>query len=175
MTNEKIPFDSIKSNISRITRTVKINNKEIQVKQYLPINEKLELVTKVLHEITGNKYNFLNPIQLDIYTTIEIIKAYTNIEFAEDILPADLYDALEIDDIANKIIAVIPKSEYDFIQDGVQSTATAYYTYINSALGILETVTTDYSNLNLDATEIQNKIGDPTNLTLLKNVMEKLG
>ena len=175
MKNEKIPFDSIKSNVNEITRTVKINDKEIQVKQYLPINQKLELVTNVLKQVAGNAYNFVNPIQLDVYTTIEILKYYTNIEFTEDATPAEIYDALEIDSLANKIIALIPEYEYNFIQDGVQNTVTAYYNYQNSVLGILETISQDYSNLNLEAMDIQSKIGDPKNLTLLKDIVEKIG
>jgi hypothetical protein len=42
-------------------------------------------------------------------------------------------------------------------------------------MGILDNISTDYSNLNLDATEIQKKIGNPENITLLKDVLAKLG
>ena len=42
-------------------------------------------------------------------------------------------------------------------------------------MGILDTISTDYSNLNLDASEIQKKLSDPNNLTLLKDVLTKLG
>jgi hypothetical protein len=42
-------------------------------------------------------------------------------------------------------------------------------------MGVLETVSTDYSNLNLDAQNIQRALGDSENLTLLKDVITKLG
>ena len=42
-------------------------------------------------------------------------------------------------------------------------------------MGILETITTDYSNLNLDATEIQQKLADPANMELLRSVLTKMG
>ena len=42
-------------------------------------------------------------------------------------------------------------------------------------MGILENISADYSNLNLDATEIQNKLADPNNMALLKDVLAKLG
>jgi hypothetical protein len=42
-------------------------------------------------------------------------------------------------------------------------------------LGILETIKTDYSDLNLDATEIQSKLADPENMELLKNILSRLG
>ena len=51
----------------------------------------------------------------------------------------------------------------------------AIYTYRNSVLGILESISQDYSALNLDATEIQQKLADPDNMALLKQVLTKLG
>ena len=49
------------------------------------------------------------------------------------------------------------------------------YQYHNSALGIMQAISTDYSNLNLEASEIQEKLADQNNLTLLKDVITKLG
>ena len=172
---EKVTFDSLKANKVAEDKIIKINNKEIAVKQYLPVNDKLNLIGRVLSAISGNEYNFINPVQLDVYTTIEIIKAYTNIEFDTDALPADLYDELEQEEIANQVISAIPETEYNFVVDGAQDTVAAYYDYQNSILGILENVTQDYSNLNLEATDIQKKLADPDNLTLLKDVVKKLG
>ena len=42
-------------------------------------------------------------------------------------------------------------------------------------MGILEIVSQDYSNLDLDAQKIQKEIADPENMELLKNVLTKLG
>lgn len=174
--SDKIPFDSLKSGKnSSITRTVKINNKEITVKQYLPINEKLNLTARVLSAVSGNEYSFVNPVHIDVYSIVEILKAYTNIEFAEDALPAEIYDTLIQEKMLNPLIEAIPEQEFNYLTENIRQTADAYYNYKNSVLGILEAVSTDYSNLNFDATEIQKKIGDPNNLTLLKDVMDKLG
>jgi hypothetical protein len=42
-------------------------------------------------------------------------------------------------------------------------------------MGVLDTVNQDYGNLNLDATEIQEKLGDQENLALLRQILTKLG
>lgn len=42
-------------------------------------------------------------------------------------------------------------------------------------MGILDTISQDYSNLNLEASAIQEKLADPENMTLLKSVLSKLG
>lgn len=175
--SDKIKFKELKSDKKQVSVFAKIGDKEIKVLQYLPVNEKLNLITRVLQVTSNNDYNFVNPVQLDVYTNIEIVKAYSNIEFdAEDeASPADLYDELEKADIINAIIGAIPKSEYQFISEGVEKTIDAYYKYQTSALGILETISKDYSQLNLDADNIKNKLADPDNLSLLKNVMTKLG
>ena len=58
---------------------------------------------------------------------------------------------------------------------GVHRSVDAIYEYKNSVLGILESVSTDYSNLDLDATNIQQKLADPNNMALLRDVLSKLG
>ena len=174
--SDKIPFDSLKSgDKTAINKIVTINGKEIVVKQYLPIDEKLNLTARVLSAVSGNEYSFVNPVHIDVYTIIEILKAYTNIEFAEDALPAEIYDTLIQEKMLDPLVEAIPVQEFNYLTENIRQTADAYYNYKNSVLGILEAVSTDYSNLNFDADEIQKKIADPDNLTLLKDVMNKLG
>ena len=86
-----------------------------------------------------------------------------------------LYDLLSSNKLLNLIIGLVPESEFYYLTKVTHELATAIYTYRNSALGILDSIGRDYSNLNFDATEIQKKLADPENLTLLKNVVEKLG
>ena len=174
---EKPIFNDLKKELPLKMRVIKINDIQIEVKQYLPVNEKLNLITRVLQQVAQNEYPFVNSIQMDVYTTLEILYAYSNIEFTEEekANPADLYDELEKQGITNQIIAAIPVPEYKFVTDGIEETITAYYAYRNSVKGIIEDVTTDYKDLDLDATEIQKKLADPDNLSLLKGVLDKLG
>ena len=51
----------------------------------------------------------------------------------------------------------------------------AFYSHRHSALGIMESIATDYSALDLDATQIQSKLAEPQNMELLKSVLTKLG
>lgn len=155
---------------------IEFNEQVIEVKQYLPVEEKLELISRVL-ELSHDQNNFSNPIKVQVYTALEMIDRYTNIGFTEKQKenPTKLYDLLNGNGILEKIINAIPQVEYDEIIAGVYNTIDAVYTYQNSILGILEAVSQDYSNLDLDATEIQKKLADPNNMELLKNVMTKLG
>lgn len=153
-----------------------INGQTIEVKQYLPINDKLNLIAKVLNQ-SADDNNFANPIKLDVFTSLEIVFAYTNISFTEkqkeDLVK--LYDLLESNNIFNTIIAEIPQTEYRAIVDGVEECANAVYTYKNSVLGLLDSISQDYSTLDFNAAEIQKKLSDPENMALLKDVLAKLG
>lgn len=153
-----------------------INEQDIEVKQYLPINEKLELISSVINS-AADENNFSNPVKENVFLTLEILYHYTNINFTdkqkED--PVKLYDLVVSSGLVNKITDLIPEEELDEVINGVAQSVKAVYTYRNSVLGILESISQDYSNLNLDATEIQQKLADPDNMALLKQVLTKLG
>ena len=153
-----------------------INEQDIEVKQYLPINEKLELISSVINS-AADENNFSNPVKENVFLTLEILYHYTNINFTdkqkED--PVKLYDLVVSSGLVNKVTDLIPEEELDEVINGVAQSVKAVYTYRNSALGILESISQDYSALNLDATEIQQKLADPDNMALLKQVLTKLG
>lgn len=157
-------------------KTIEIGENVIEVKQYLPVNEKLSLIERVVN-LSQDENNFPNPIKIDVIGSIEMIAAYTNITFTEkqkeDI--GKLYDLLEENGIIDKIIAAIPEIEYEFLINGIDKTIDAVYDYRNSALGILDAIKTDYSNLDLEATEIQKKLNNPEALSTVKEVLDKLG
>lgn len=153
-----------------------VNEQDIEVKQYLPINEKLELISSVINS-AADENNFSNPVKENVFLTLEILYHYTNINFTdkqkED--PVKLYDLVVSSGLVNKVTDLIPEEELDEVINGVAQSVKAIYTYKNSVLGILESTSQDYSDLNLDATEIQQKLADPDNMALLKQILTKLG
>ena len=153
-----------------------INEQDIEVKQYLSINEKLELISSVINS-AADENNFSNPVKENVFLTLEILYHYTNINFTdkqkED--PVKLYDLVVSSGLVNKVTDLIPEEELDEVINGVAQSVKAIYAYRNSVLGILESISQDYSALNLDATEIQQKLADPDNMALLKQVLTKLG
>lgn len=172
----KIGFTKLSLKRKNETKTISINNNQIEIKQYLPVNEKLDLIARVING-AHDQNNFPNPIKIEVIGTLEMIMAYTNISFTEkqkEDIPK-LYDLLEENGVIKDIISQIPEDEYNFIIDGINKTVDAVYTYNNSVLGILEAVSKDYSNLDFDATQIQKKMADPDNLKLVRDVLTKLG
>ena len=172
----RIPFTKLGLKKKEEIKNITINDQVIEVKQYLPINDKINIITNVI-ENSADDNNFANPVKVEVFANLEIMYAYTNISFTDKQKgdPTKLYDLLEENGVIAEVIAAIPENEYALLLGWIDETIEAFYTYRNSVMGIMEQISADYSNLSLDATEIQQKLADPQNLELLKNVMTKLG
>ena len=172
----KISFSKLGLKINQDIKTIEYNGQIIEIKQYLPIQEKLQLISNVIN-LSSDENNFANPVKVNVCTMIEMVDKYTNINFTdkqkEDI--PKLYDLLVGNNLVKTIISEIPEDEYFDIVNGINKSTDAIYTYRNSALGILEIIKQDYSNLDLNAEEIQKKLNDPNNMALLREVLDKLG
>ena len=172
----KVSLTKLGLKVNQNVKNIEFNEQIIEVKQYLPINEKLELISSVINS-AADENNFSNPVKENVFLTLEILYHYTNINFTdkqkED--PVKLYDLVVSSGLVNKVTDLIPEEELDEVINGVAQSVKAIYTYRNSVLGILESISKDYSNLDLDATEIQEKLADPENMAFLKQVLTKLG
>lgn len=147
----------------------------IEVKQYLPIQEKLNLIATVLNQCQDEN-NFINDAKISMFMDLEIVYHYTNINFTDKQKsdPAKMYDLLAGSGFLNDIYKVLPQSEYKSIMIWLDKTANHVYDYRNSIYGILDAMNTDYKNLELDADALKEKMADPESLKLLKQVLTKL-
>lgn len=177
----KIPFSKLDAKINnKVNNCIYYNTKgeevHYEVKYYLPVQEKMEVITKIINQSIDDN-GFYNPIRVKIFTVLEITYAYTNLSFTEKQKenPFKLYDLLVGNGIFKEIIGCIYEDDWKEIQETIITSIDNLYKYKNSAMGILEMITTDYSNLNLDASEIQQKLADPENMALLKDILTKLG
>lgn len=151
------------------------NGQTVEVKQYLPIQEKMDLIAAVLNNCQDEN-NFINEAKMALFMDLEIVYRYTNINFTEKQKedPTKLYDLLAGSGLFDDIFTVLPQREYKSIVMWLSKTAEHIYDYRNSVYGILDAMNTDYSNLELDAQNIVEKINNPETLTLLKGVLTKL-
>ena len=172
----KISFNklNLKPNISE--KKVVFEGSEISVKSYLPVNEKLDLISRIINQ-SADDLKFYNVGKLEVFKVIFMIEYYTNIEFTDKQLenPGELYDILTTTGLANTIIGSIDLKEREFIERTLLDTVDSIYKYQNSVFGILDTITTDYDKLKFDTEELEKNISNPDNLKLLKDVVTKLG
>ena len=162
--------------INQEIKEIEFNGQKIEVKEYLPINDKLELMSTVINlSMAGNV--FANPVQIEVYTVLQIFEYYTNINFTdkqkEDI--CKLYDLLIGSGLKDIIFENIDSKEIEYITNGIKDSIKALYKYQNSLMGILEALTTNYQNVNFDLEQIMDKVKDPESLALIKQLLPILG
>lgn len=172
----KISFTKLNLHKNDEVASFEWNDQTIEVKQYLPIQEKMDLISSVLNQCQDEN-NFINEAKLSLFMDLEMVFKYTNINFTEKQKedPAKLYDLLAGSGLFDEIFHCVPESEYKCIAIWLNKTAEHIYSYRNSIYGILDAMNTDYNNLELDAEALKQKIADPDSLELLKGVLTKLG
>ena len=171
----KIPFSKLSLSKNTSVKEVEWKDQKIEIKQYLPVAEKLDLISRIIN-YSADDHVFYNPCKVQIFETIEIILAYTNINITEkqqeDILK--LYDLFISSGFADKIKEIIPDEELNYIDDSIWATIKEIYRYRDSFMGVMEQTQASYKDLDQEVSDIENKMSNPDNLTLLKDVVTKL-
>ena len=172
----KVPFTKLKCKINTNEAPVQIVEETIALKQYLPIQEKLELISKVIMQAHEQDENYSNPVKAGVYRDLEVIFAYTNISFTDkqkEDLPK-LYDILYSSGVIAEVLKNIPEDEYMEIVFGIRDSIEAIYKYQNSVLGVLDTIKTDYSDTEFDLSKMQEALAS-SDLSVVKDIVSKLG
>ena len=169
----KISFTKLglsKDNMNQYT-VIEFNNQAIEIKQYLPVNEKMEMIQTVSQKAIDDTY-FANPAKIQVFISLEIVYHYTNINFTEKQKEdeAKLYDLIYVNGLLHKIIEAIPQDEYDFIIKNAYACIEAISTFHNSALGIINSIVSDYSNTEFDINSLVAQIKDPEVMATLKDI-----
>ena len=177
----KVPFSKLDMKLnSRDSVMCHENSKgeavQYEVKNYLPIKEKMDLVSRIINQSTDDN-GFYNPMRVKLYTTLEVVYAYTNLTFTpkqkED--PFKLYDLLVSTGLYNDITSHICAEDLEELEGSIWDTIKSIYNYRNSVMGILDNISSDYSGLSLEASEIQKKLAEGDGINFLQEVMAKMG
>lgn len=157
-------------------KVIKFNEQELEVKQYLPIEQKLQFIENVLNLSSVDMY-FYNQGKIEIYFDIELIKNYTNINFTdkqnEEILK--WYDKFSESGLLTEIKNAIPEKEIIFLKEVCEKQIQSVYHYRDSILGIMDNLKTDYSDMDLKIDKLTSELKDNKDIGFVKEVMEKLG
>lgn len=172
----KVAFSKLKCKINEDSIPLQIGEEIIAVKQYLPIQEKLELIGKVIELAHMQDENYSNPVKAGVFRDLEIVFAYTNISFTDKQKeePSKLYDLLYSSGVLSKVLDNIPEEEYRAIKIGIEDSISAVYAYQNSIFGILDSLRRDYSELDLDLNEITAKLTNPESIGMVRDILTKL-
>ena len=171
----KLAFSKLGLKNNNQVVNINYNEQTIEVKQYISVNDKLKLISDIINN-TVDEHSFCNPVKVKVYLLIGIVENYTNISFTEkqkeDIVK--LYDLIQSNGLFDKILAAIPEEEFNDLLNSTWDSVDAIYTYRNSVMGILDNVSADYDNVNVDVNKTIEQIKNLDH-SFLSEVMNKLG
>ena len=172
----KISFNKLTPIKSVEPTTITIGEIEITVDRYLSMADKAAFVERVLNVVIDDT-GFINPMRLDVMFHIELIKTYTNISITEKMMqnPSKEYDLLVLNNILSSVLEVIPEEEYEDLMNDVGECAKHTVDYINSFAGMIKNITTNYDSTKMNVEEIMSTLGDPNQIGLVKDILDKIG
>ena len=167
-------------NLDKISYQDKIENKEItydgqtfNVRSWIPMEDKLALIGNIINASIDDN-TFYNPARLHIFYVMNMVKEYTDIDF-KDMNIMYSYDLLDVSGLWDIIEKYIDENEINFIKQNIKETITNIYAYKNSVLGMIDAMNQKSEDLKVDGEALQKVIGDPENLTLVKQILDNLG
>ena len=172
----KPTFAKLKLTLQEPIKKFNWGEQEIEVKQYISIQDKLNMISEVLNA-ASDQNRFYNPGKVNMFFTLKTIDYYTNLSITEKQRenPIKLYDYFMSSGFYRAVFKHIPEDEIGFIYNTMMDSIEQIYKYQNSAYGILDTISADYNGLDLDAEKISQKITNKENVEFLNEVMSKLG
>ena len=171
----KVAFNKLNKVKSIPDSSITIGENTVEVKQYLGMVDKIDLMTRVI-ELAGDETGFYNIVKLDVFYVIEMLKAYTNISFTEKQMEdiGKLYDSIVMNNIWDTVKEAIPEKERKYVWNNTLELAESINKYNSSMLGILKTIKSDYSETEFNMEKMANIIQDPEQLAFVKGILENI-
>lgn len=133
-----VTYASLKLKINNEVKKFTFNDKEIEVKQYLPATDKIDILEMVIQEADSG--TVVNTFAIDCLFHLYIVYEYTNITFTEKQKedPYALYDALESTGLIDQVVLNMKVEEYNELKTALDDILNKYAVYRNSVRGSLE-------------------------------------
>lgn len=124
-------------------RNKKGQNCDINVKTYLPVSDKIDLIQIAMQK--AEEDGIYNQIKLDVYFHLNIVYLYTDIEFEQEDKEDEmkLYDILESNDIIDQVVAAIGEGEYGELREYLETMESDVLAYKNTAAAVLTRIIQD--------------------------------
>lgn len=136
------------------TNIAVINGKEVEVLEYLPIEDKIDLIQIALQKSLEN--GIYNEMKLDMYFNLYLVYMYTNLEFTDEEKADEftLYNEMQSNNVIIGVIGAMDDGEYDSLVDYLKIMQMNNEHYKNSAAALLQTFIQDMPKNAAAAAEI---------------------
>lgn len=153
----KVTFTKLNLKKNENIKEINFNDNTIEIKQYLSITDKIDLVDITLQKSKENR--IYNPLKINMYFHLHLIYLYTNIVFTDKQKEDEekLYDILESNGLIDKIIAEIPEKEYSELLNMTNEKVETELKYSTTAAAIIDNLIQDLPIQAGKMTEIMNE------------------
>ena len=139
----KVSYANLKLKPTATTSTFEFCGNNIEVLNYLPIEDKYDLVM-----ITAQKAEedgIYNPVLLDMYFHLHLVYMYSNLSFTDKQKEneAKIYDTLKTNGFFAKFFEVLDEDEYTDLLTYLEEYMDDMLTYRNTAGAVLQSVIND--------------------------------
>lgn len=167
----KLSFNKLGLKVNSEYKTLNYNSYIIEVKQYLPLSKKLEMIEMIVNHTLDNNVNYFNALYVEAELAISIMNYYTNLNLSEKQKeePDKIYDLLISNGLYNSIIALIPDEEIAKLKELLFSTLTNIYGFNNSLMGMMQ-----MANDSEKSIQALKDLFTETDFSLVKEVMSRL-
>lgn len=153
-------YSQLNLKINNKKNTFKIQDQWVEVAQYLPIKDKVDLIDIALQRAeTTTGYNEL---LLEMFFNLNIVFMYTNLEFSAEELDdlEKLYDELESNGVILDVIGAMEDDEYNCLLDNLELMKENNLRFKGSTSALLQSIIADLPKNAEAAAEIVNNF-DP--------------
>lgn len=172
----KVAFSKLGLKKTEEVEIIEWNEQKIEVKQYLPIEDKLDMIANIINQ-SADYNGYYNPARIYIFTILEMIDYYTNISLTEK-QKADVFKTFDLfvnSGLSAAIFDKINPYEYNQIKSWVHELINSIYVYKNSVVGIMDTIKDEFNLMDLDTEKLVERLGNKENIEFINELLNKMG
>ena len=139
------------------TTTITINDQQINILNYLPVSDKVDLIEITLQKAEMENHLY-NQTLLDIFFDLNILYLYTDIEFSDEDREDELklYDILETNGVIEEVVKNMNEDEYNYLRNTLMIQKGNRMRYRTTAAAAIQSFIQDLPRNAAAAQEIVN-------------------
>jgi hypothetical protein len=139
----KVSYANLKLKTDTSVKTFKFNDTEIEILNYLPIEDKYDLIMVTLQK--AKEGSIYNSIKLDVYFHLNLVYMYTNLSFTDKQREDELkiYDNLKSNGFMDLFLEALGEKEYNELFQFMTDEIKTEMKYNLSMSGVISKIITD--------------------------------
>jgi hypothetical protein len=139
----KVSYANLKLKTDTSVSTFDFNGQTIEVLNYLPIEDKYDLIMITLQKAYEN--GVYNSLKLDMFFNLHLVYMYTNLSFTDKQKENEskLYDTLKSNGFIDKMLDVLNEDEYNDLIEFMEDIIADTLNYKNTAAAVIQSLIND--------------------------------